>query len=546
MKKKSTYCLLLLSWGLLPGAEATRQRIEEVKFVASCDGSEQRYVILYPRSFKPNATHDLMIALHGAGSDRWQFVKDPRDECRAARDVAADHHMLYVAPDYRASTSWMGPMAETDLLDIIAELRSQYRVGRIFLCGGSMGATAALTFAALHPQLIDGVAAMNGTANLLEYKHYQLDIRNSFGGTKAEIPEEYKKRSAEYWPERLTMRMGMTVSGKDSIVPPDSVRRLAGILQSLGRETKLIDRPERGHDTGYDDAKAILDFVVQRRPIPDGLVVLTLDDRSRSWATNVAPILKGYGFGATFYVTEAEWLGYYGNEEFWITWEEIRALHEAGFEIGNHGQTHANFQSLSKQAMLPELQVIEESCKKHGVPRPITFSYPAALHDLKSVEVLGDLGYAFARRGVSPEYTDRWGNSRGPIYNPELEHPLLVPGAFVWASKFGTGSTSDREIYRNGGTELGSTIEDFTDTVRMAKNGRIVVLVFHGVPDYYAHCTTTLEQFKECMQVLHDQGCKVIAMRDLLDYVDPNRLPSHPYEIIEQRMTRPLEEERRQ
>ena len=31
----------------------------------------------------------FLIALHGHGSDRWQYIKDPRDECRVARDVAA-------------------------------------------------------------------------------------------------------------------------------------------------------------------------------------------------------------------------------------------------------------------------------------------------------------------------------------------------------------------------------------------------------------------------------------------------------------------------
>jgi len=54
-------------------------------------------------------------------------------------------------------------------------------------------------------------------------------------------------------------------------------------------------------------------------PIPDKLVVLTHDDRSNSWIRFVAPLLKEYGFGATFYVTEG--LGYEQNEDYWITWD---------------------------------------------------------------------------------------------------------------------------------------------------------------------------------------------------------------------------------
>ncbi len=41
-----------------------------------------------------------------------------------------------------------------------------------------------------------------------------------------------------------------------------------------------------------------------RQKIPDKLVVLTFDDGCKSQATFVAPLLKSYGFGATFYITE--------------------------------------------------------------------------------------------------------------------------------------------------------------------------------------------------------------------------------------------------
>ena len=37
-------------------------------------------------------------------------------------------------------------------------------------------------------------------------------------------------------------------------------------------------------------------------PIPNGLVVLTFDDDNKSDFTYVAPLLKQYGFSATFYI----------------------------------------------------------------------------------------------------------------------------------------------------------------------------------------------------------------------------------------------------
>jgi pimeloyl-ACP methyl ester carboxylesterase len=242
-------------------------RVEDVAFTAKCDNTQQRYVMIYPDGFKPNELHHLMIALHGHGSDRWQFARTAIDEARSARDAAAEHRMLFISPDYRATTSWMGPKAEADVVQIIDELKARFKIGKVIVCGGSMGGSSALSFAAMHPERTDGVAAMNGTANHLEYERFQDAIAESFGGTKAQIPREYKKRSAEYWPERLTMPVGITAGGKDDVVPPGSVVRLAGVLKKLQPNVLLIVRESGGHSTNYADGKEILEFVVQKAGI---------------------------------------------------------------------------------------------------------------------------------------------------------------------------------------------------------------------------------------------------------------------------------------
>jgi pimeloyl-ACP methyl ester carboxylesterase len=239
-------------------------RIEDVAFKAECDGSEQHYVLLYPEGFMATKSYPMLIALHSHGGDRWQFIKNPRNDndCRAVRDAAVAHQMLYVSPDYRGKTSWMGPKAEADLLQIIKELKARFQIGKVILAGGSMGGASALTFAAMHPEKVAGVISMNGTANHLEYENFQDAIRESFGGTKARIPQEYKKRSAEYWPERLTMPIGVTVGGQDSIVPPASVIRLANVLKKLQPNVLLINNETIGHDTTYKDGRAACEFVI--------------------------------------------------------------------------------------------------------------------------------------------------------------------------------------------------------------------------------------------------------------------------------------------
>ena len=103
---------------------------------------------------------------------------------------------------------------------------------------------------------------MNGTANHVEYDNFQDAIQESFGGTKDRIPEEYKKRSAEFFPERLTMPIAFTAGGKDADVPPASVMRLASSLRELQPNVLVIFRKDGGHSTNYEDGRKAIEFVI--------------------------------------------------------------------------------------------------------------------------------------------------------------------------------------------------------------------------------------------------------------------------------------------
>jgi hypothetical protein len=50
----------------------------DVVFKSKLDGTDQRYVDVLPDEFDVEKPHSVLIALHGHGSDRWQFVKDGR------------------------------------------------------------------------------------------------------------------------------------------------------------------------------------------------------------------------------------------------------------------------------------------------------------------------------------------------------------------------------------------------------------------------------------------------------------------------------------
>ncbi|RKX39668.1 MAG: hypothetical protein DRP64_13945, partial [Verrucomicrobia bacterium] len=76
--------------------------------------------------------------------------------------------------------------------------------------------------------------------------------------------------------------------------------------------------------------------------------------------------------------------------------------------------------------------------------------------------------------------------------------------------------------------------------VEPAKNGKIVVLQLHGVPDLrHSVCSTPAERFQEFVEYLARENFNVIAMRDLEKYVDFDHLPDDL--LIRQRFHRPDE-----
>lgn len=224
------------------------------------------------------------------------------------------------------------------------------------------------------------------------------------------------------------------------------------------------------------------------RPVPNKTVVLTFDDSVVSHAIFVAPLLKKHGFSATFFITEG--FGFLDDKQHYMTWQQIKGLHDAGFEIGNHTRRHAAVPRQSPEKLNADIAHIEKQCEKHGIPRPTSFCYPGYRTNNTALKVLAERGYRFARAGGAQ------------AYDPEGNHPLLLPQAF-------DGKPA-------------STLEQFKAAVAKAREGRIAIMTFHGVPDIkHPWVNTDPAKFERYLQHLKDEGCNVIALRDLARYVDP-------------------------
>ena len=246
--------------------------------------------------------------------------------------------------------------------------------------------------------------------------------------------------------------------------------------------------------------------------IPDKLVVLTFDDSVASHYTVARPLLKRYGFGATFFITEG--FSFRTNKQDYMTWEQIAELHRDGFEIGNHTRDHLTITAVTVSRLADQLDTIDARCREHSIPRPVSFAWPGNAFHTNALPVLQQAGIRFARRGGEPEVPYEKGG--GIAYEPGVDHPLLIPTA--------------------GDARPNWTLDNLKRASALAGGGRIAVLQFHGVPEgEHPWVNTPRERFEEYMAWLHREGFKVIALRDLGRYVDASKVSMNPLEIMERR-----------
>jgi peptidoglycan/xylan/chitin deacetylase (PgdA/CDA1 family) len=221
--------------------------------------------------------------------------------------------------------------------------------------------------------------------------------------------------------------------------------------------------------------------VTPTQPAPK-LVALTFDDSIISHATFVAPLLKKLGFGATFFITEG--FEFNTDKTRYMTWEQIKSLHNQGFEIGNHTRRHKAVSRQQREELVADIAYIEQQCEAHGIPRPTSFCYPGYATSPLAVEVLRERGYRIARAGGKR------------AFKPASDEALLAPQAFD--------------------SKPGSDFEGFKAAVNQAGDGQIPILTFHGVPDVpHPWVNTTPELFTRYMSYLKEQGFTVVALRDL-------------------------------
>lgn len=145
-----------------------------------------------------------------------------------------------------------------------------------------------------------------------------------------------------------------------------------------------------------------------RGPRTSPTVAVTFDDAYRSVLELAFPILDRLGLPATVYVPTRfagqagpmawpgidGWLGgAYEHELHPLSWNELRGLRDAGWEIGSHTVSHPKLTQLDDGALATELSESKAACEQAMGSPCESIAYPYGDVDARVVRAAGEAGY---------------------------------------------------------------------------------------------------------------------------------------------------------
>lgn len=164
-------------------------------------------------------------------------------------------------------------------------------------------------------------------------------------------------------------------------------------------------------------------FLQYEEPLPKKTVVITIDDGYKSAKTIAAPLLKKYGFPATFFI----YTDFIGGGKNALTWDEVRELKALGFDVEAHSKTHSNLavppanESPADRAARLDAEIVatKQLMEKRIGSEMRYFAYPYGGFDPDVVAKVKAAGYKVgfgAKKGSNPFFIDRYRLKRYSVF----------------------------------------------------------------------------------------------------------------------------------
>lgn len=131
---------------------------------SAVDNTLQPYRLFIPEAYDFRKPAPLVVALHGMGGDENSMFDSYAGSVKRAAERLG---LLVACPKGRDTASMYRGVAEQDVMDVLAEVRRDYRIdpNRIYLMGHSMGGYGTWSVAMDHPDVFAALGPISGGGN---------------------------------------------------------------------------------------------------------------------------------------------------------------------------------------------------------------------------------------------------------------------------------------------------------------------------------------------------------------------------------------------
>ncbi len=119
--------------------------------------------------------------------------------------------------------------------------------------------------------------------------------------------------------------------------------------------------------------------------LPPKPIIITFDDGYRDSYENAFPLLKKYGYTATFFIFTQP---IDANNVSYLSWEMVKEMHQASMEFGSHSYSHTDLRNRSVDFLVYEIVGSKEAIEAR-INEPVRFfCYPSGRYDDLTIKVL--------------------------------------------------------------------------------------------------------------------------------------------------------------
>ncbi len=223
-----------------------------------------------------------------------------------------------------------------------------------------------------------------------ETTNQQPATPNPETATSSQQPQNQKPETKNPKPETQNpLRVPILMYHYISVPPKDAdIYRLDLSVTPENLDAQLGYLKNAGFNViSLDDLLLALKGETELPPKP---VVLTFDDGYRDNYLYAFPLLKKYGFSATFSLV-TQYIDQ--NNPNHLSWEQVTEMHQAGMDFAAHSYSHADLKNKDVDFLVYQILGSKEAIEER-IKEPLHFfTYPSGSYDQLTIDVIASANF---------------------------------------------------------------------------------------------------------------------------------------------------------